>query len=176
MRTYPARAYPRLPRMVLACLRFYSFIVCVFIVAFLLCIFLPNAGLGDKTWNQQEDWTQKVANLFRERGLAEEWPLILGAVAKKSGVYPTPSPEPAPQDPGANPDFFAKTSDFAISPKTGRRALSIASGADGNTNAWKWTYDQVRTGLSDPRWLHRDSADAVGATLARLFRRIGDYR
>ena len=74
-----------------------------------------------------------MANLFRERGSAGEWPLILGAVAKKLGVYRTPPPKPDMKDPEVYLDLFAKTLDVATFPKIGRHALSVASGADGGS-------------------------------------------
>ena len=79
-------------------------------------MFLPNNGVGSKTSDKQQEWGQKVVDPSGEGGSAEEWPLILGAVAKKLGVYRTPAPKPDLQDPEVYLDLFAKTLDVATSP------------------------------------------------------------
>ena len=107
-----------------------------------------------------------MANLFRERGSAGKWPLILCAVTEKFGAQRTRPPEPDLQGPGAYLDFFAKTSHFAIFPRKGRRALSAASGAGGKMKAWGWICGQVRTGVSDPQRFRRDSVGAIGVIFA----------
>ena len=72
--------------MFLACLPFLFFSLVVGSgSAVVLCNFLSDNGMGVKTWGEQQEWAQKVANLFRERGSADEGPPILGAAAKKLG-------------------------------------------------------------------------------------------
>ena len=56
---------------------------------------------------------------------------------------------------------FAKTSDLAISLRTGRHAVSVGSETDSKKNAMEWNYDQVRTGVRAPQRFHRDSAGAI---------------
>ena len=79
-------------------------------------VFLSYVGMGDKTWDQRLGWARQVVNLFHESGSAEEWPLLLGAVAMKAGVYPTPPPKPGLQNPELRLDFSARTLDFEIPP------------------------------------------------------------
>ena len=89
-------------RDVSACLRFYCFFsfVVEFSGDFVVYICLPDNGMGDKTKDQQRDLARKLVNLFREWVSAEEWPAILGAVAKVLAAYPTPPPPPDVRDPG----------------------------------------------------------------------------
>ena len=104
--------------------RILSFFFCVILWGLAFCGLLSDVGTGDVAWGQEQGWAQKAANLRRRGGSAEEWPLIRGAVAKKSGAQPTPPPEPNLQDPGAYSDFSAKELDFAICPhKRATRAL-----------------------------------------------------
>ena len=118
--------------------------------------------MGGKTWDQQQEWAQEVLNVRGDRGSAVEWPLIHGAVAKKLRVYLVPSAKPDRHTPGLRLGSAAKPFDFAIlaqtldladfgsPPRGGQHALSVASEAGGQTSAWGWIYDQVRTGVRDP--------------------------
>ena len=73
-----------------------------------------------------------MANLFRERGSAENWSAILGAAAKTMGINPTlPSP-PDLHNPSLNSDVFAKTLDIVIFPRK-----SAASGMNDKGSAWQ---------------------------------------
>ena len=112
-----------------------------------------------------------MTNLFRERGSARGWPLILGAAAKELGVCPTPPPKPDLQIPAACLDVLARALDFASSPHKGRHQLSAAPGADDAA-----IYDQVLTGVRGPEWLHWDSAGATGINFAQRFHRVGGCR
>ena len=77
--------------------------------------------MGDKSRGDQKDRMRRILNLFRERGSAEDWPGLLGAVAQTPGVAPAPAPPPDLRGPGLRRDFFARTLDFAIFPRKSRR-------------------------------------------------------
>ena len=144
--------------------------------AFLLRIFLPNNGVGNKTSDKQHEWDQKVADPSGEGRSGEDWTLILRAVAEKLGFYGTSPPKPDLQGPDVYLDLFSKTLDFATSPHAGRRAISVASGADGRAIAWECIYAQARPGIRDLQKFRRDSAYAIGVIFAQLSNRISDCR
>ena len=140
-------------------------------------LFLSNGFIAEaKRRGQKQKWARQAANLFREKGSADQWPLILGTVANALGVCLTPPSRPKLQIPAVYLGFFTRTFDFAISPHRGRRQLSEASGADGEAEAWQWIHDQLMEGVRNPDWLRRDSVAAIGIIFAQLFRRIGDCR
>ena len=133
MCSYPVRAAPCLSRKAFCLFAFYSFFCRGIQWGFFVAYVSPNNSTRSKTAGKQQEWGQKVVDPSGERGSAEEWPLILGAAAKKVGVYRTPAPKPDLQDPEVYLDLFAKTLDLATSPQIGRHALSVASGADGGS-------------------------------------------
>ena len=163
-----------------ACARFVIFLIVAEFGGVLLCKFrLPVSSQrfdGGRKTGLTRRAGQRVVNLSRERGSAEEWPVILCAVAKKLGRFPSPPPKRDLRVPAAYLGFLAETVDFAISPLPGCRQLSAASGADDKVNAWRRICDQVLTGARGPQWFHRDSADFVGVVSAQLFHRIGGHK
>ena len=154
-----ARHSPSVVRDISACLRSLIFPFSWNSVGISLYIFF----IPTKAWVAQRGANSKV-NLFLPRRSAEEWPGILGALAKVPGAFPTPAPPPDPRNPGLFLDCVAKTRDVAISRRSFQHALSVAAGTD----------DQIRTGVNDPKRLHWYSVGAIGIISAQLFRRIGD--
>ena len=133
--------------------------------------FLSNSGVVDNARRKQRQWAQRAAILFRERTSAEAWPLILGVVAKESGVYQTPPPKPDLQFPELYLEDFAETLDFEIFSHKGRRRIPATSWANDKVNASQWIYDRVVTGVNNPEWSYRHSADDAVIIFAQLFQR-----
>ena len=142
------------------------------LICLLCCLYffrLSDDGMGDKSSSQQPEWAGRIADLFRERGSAEEWPEISRAVARTLGIPPTPPSMSDIRDKGLYLDCFAKTLDYAISPHKTRHPLHVASGINDKARAWGWPYAQVRTGVRDPQRSHQDSVGASGVIFAQLF-------
>ena len=100
---------------------------------------------------------RQVARLFRERGSAEYWPVLLGAVARTLGVAPAPPPLPNIRDPGLHLGFFSRTLDFDILPRKFRPPLAISAEIGDKARAWDWLVAQVRAGVPDPEWIDSES-------------------
>ena len=122
MRIYPPRPTSCMSRMVFlpVCVSHFCSVV-DFSADFVSYICLRNTGKSYRTRGPQQEWARK-ADLFRGQGAAEERPLILGAVAKVLGVYPTPPPKPYLPDAWLYLDFFPGTLDFAVYPHKPRHA------------------------------------------------------
>ena len=79
---------------------FYSFCCCgaqrgfrFYFLAF-FCSF-PTGPMSDgKNCNRRRKWAQKVVDLFKGMGPSDEWPHVLGTVAKTLGINSAPTPEP----------------------------------------------------------------------------------
>ena len=127
--------------------------------------------MAEKMRDESRNWIRS-----RERGSAEAWSVLLGAVAQTLGVAPAPPPLPDLRDPGLYLDFFPRTLDFAICPRISRHPPAISAGIGDKARAWDWWVDQARTGVPDPEWRRRESIDRIGIILARLLRRIGGCR
>ena len=65
---------------------------------------------------------------------------------------------------------------MAIFPHKSRSLLAIASGINDKARAWVRLYDQVRTGIRNPGWIHWDTVGRVGIIFARFFHGNGDCR
>ena len=84
-----------------------------------------------------------MPDLFRGLGPSEEWPSILGNVAKTLGVDPTPPPKPDLHIPEVYLDFFSRAPAFVIVAFCGRHPLAAASDIDGKLRAWRRICGQV---------------------------------
>ena len=91
---------------------------------------------------------------------------MLGNVAKTLGVDPTPPPKPDLHIPEVYLDFFSRTPAFVIVAFCGRHPLAAASDIDGKLRAWRRICGQVSGGVRDPKWLRRESADAISVISA----------
>ena len=108
--------------------------------------------MGGKSQDERRERMRRIANLFRERGSAEDRSGLLGAVAQTLGSSPTPALPPDPRQPSQYLDAFAKTADFAIFPRKSRRPLAVAVRINDKARAWEWLYDKVRTGVQTSEW------------------------
>ena len=117
-----------------------------------------------------------MAKLPRGRGPAEEWSVLLGAVARALGVAPTPPPLPDLRDPGIYLNFFLRTLDFVIFPNKNRHPVAVTAGVGDKARAWGRLVGPARTDVPDPEWRRREQIDRLGFIFARLSHKIGDCR
>ena len=99
-----------------------------------------------------------------------------GSVAIKLGVLPRAISKPNLNQSNVFLDFVVRTLHFAVFPHLSRHHEAAAASIGRNKEAWNWIQSQVRTGIQDPEWGHKELISNIGASVRRLFRRIGNCR
>ena len=132
--------------------------------------------MGDKSRDEEREWTRSFVNPFREKGSIGEWSVHLGAVARILGVSPTPPTSSGLRETRLYRDSSAESRGCAIFPRKSRRPLASVSGIHDEARARELLHDQCRTGVQDPQWFHQESVDRIGFIAARLFRKTGCCR